>query len=190
MKPTTHKLRPYRNQNDVLRKISQLRVVPNERIHFIGKPIHMENIDNIMSDIKGYIKTFNELKEFPKNSRKKRFGFIILHVSHFRAVYIDIEETFECCYYDSFGKDPEPEIDIRLRELVHNLKSEVYLKYKINRNKMQRQNSVNCGLHVLNFLTDMLVNGKSFKQATNFTVSKAENRARKKGKKYREFGFI
>lgn len=114
--------------------------------------------------------------------------------SHWVAVFINwVNDRFggpSVEYFDPLGDPPTQAVQQALHKLVMERNPPYMLKFKVNRVRSQRDNSVTCGGHAMRFLQDRY-KGRSFKKATNYTITEAEDIARQlgRGKKYR-FGFI
>lgn len=102
--------------------------------------------------------------------------------SHWVPVYIRWTNTKsggpEVDYADSFGDPPSKETVRQLKELVKARRAPYMLKMKVNRIKSQREDSDTCGGHSMRFLHDMY-DGKTFKEATGYTVAAAEKLAKR-----------
>jgi hypothetical protein len=95
---------------------------------------------------------------------------------HWQSVYISKDSI---CFYDSFGDDPHKQIMTDLKPLIKKLNPEGYLKFKINRVKMQRANTSNCGFFAAKFLIDMF-RGKHFQEASGYSdIMNSEEKIRK-----------
>lgn len=101
--------------------------------------------------------------------------------SHWVPVYIRWGNSKsggpEVDYADSFGDPPSKSTVSQLKELVKARGAPYMLKLKVNRIKSQRENSDTCGGHSMRFLSDMY-DGKTFKEATGYTVENAEKLAK------------
>jgi hypothetical protein len=82
--------------------------------------------------------------------------------AHWQGVWIDEHDV---CFFDSFGRNPDPETLSTLKDFTKDYKYQ--RKLKINRVITQDEDSHDCGFQVIYFLNGML-NGKKFKEATNF----------------------
>lgn len=102
--------------------------------------------------------------------------------SHWVPVYIRWGNTKaggpEVDYADSFGDPPSKSTVKQLEEIVKARGPPYMLKKKVNLVKEQRENSDTCGGHSMRFLADMYA-GKTFKEATGYTVERAERLAKK-----------
>lgn len=148
------------------------------------------------------VKAADEIDELgPLINKGDQTGFILNKSaratggSHWVAVFIAWSNTKhhapEIDYYDPFGDPPPREIKRALKELVKTRKGlDVLLKFKVNRVPNQSQQSSTCGYQSMRFLQDMF-KGKSFKDATNFTVAGGEAAARALiGGKCPRFGYM
>ena len=87
--------------------------------------------------------------------------------THWQAVWID---THDICFYDSFGRDPDPETVVNIKKLVG--KDHHYLrKFKINKVQTQENDTATCGWQSIEFLNKM-ISGESFKEATKYETPK------------------
>ncbi len=129
-----------------------------------------------IKDLKDYTKRGNEMSFIMNLDNHKQPG------SHWVPVYIRWGNTKsggpEVDYADSFGDPPSKSTVSQLKELVKSRGAPYMLKMKINRLKEQRENSDTCGGHSMRFLADMYA-GKTFKDATGYTVERAEHLAKK-----------
>ena len=85
--------------------------------------------------------------------------------SHWISVYMDDNDI---SYFDSFGKDVPSDIKNDLIKLADKDILNTLRKFKINRKVLQKDYQTDCGYRAVEFLDNML-EGKSFKAATNFT---------------------
>ena len=86
--------------------------------------------------------------------------------THWTAVWID---KYDCIYFDSFGREPEPETVEGLKKLCETSYENVTMrKFKHNKKLIQDIDSSDCGYFCINFI-ERMCNGMSFKEATNFT---------------------
>lgn len=129
-----------------------------------------------IKDLKDYTKSGNEMSFIMNLDNSKQPG------SHWVPVYIRWGNTKsggpEVDYADSFGDPPSKSTVSQLKELVKSRGAPYMLKMKVNRLKEQRENSDTCGGHSMRFLADMYA-GKTFKEATGYTVERAEHLAKK-----------
>lgn len=112
---------------------------------------------------------------------------------HWTALFVDTLFTKQICFFDPFGEEPHESIQQDLKWYVDQLGLPYLLKYKVNSNVLQADNSNRCGYHCMKFLEDML-EGKPFAKATGFqdVISKHdyEQDTKKKIKsKYNRAGF-
>lgn len=89
--------------------------------------------------------------------------------SHWRAIFFDARPTGSKSIemFDSYGDDPSRKDLKELKKLSNVLNSDVLLKLKINKMKLQSDNSGNCGWLCMRFILDRM-RGKSFSKATGF----------------------
>ena len=127
------------------------------------------------------------------NSKTQHFGFVINSQSdlkgglHWRAIYIDRKKA-EVCFFDSLVSEPTEAVLRGIKQLIHKMDDSLYYKLKINRIKLQSDNTSTCGAFALRFIADMY-EGKAFKNATNFTDKNLEGE--KSIRKYiSRWGFI
>lgn len=98
-------------------------------------------------------------------------------IGHWVSLIVNNKKR-EMLYYDSFGDKPKA-----ITQFYNSLKSakkynnELY-QVKINRIKNQRVDSVRCGYFAILFLVSMLIENKTFKQATDFNSITGEHRAK------------
>lgn len=86
--------------------------------------------------------------------------------THWTAVWID---KYDCIYFDSFGREPEPETVEGLKKLCESSNDNITMrKLKYNKKLIQDIDSSDCGYFCINFI-ERMCNGMSFKEATNFT---------------------
>ena len=111
----------------------------------------------------------------PVNGPSGKPTFFIMNLSdrdskeggtHWTAVWID---KYDCIYFDSFGREPEPETVEGLKKLCETSNDNVTMrKFKHNKKLIQDIDSSDCGYFCINFI-ERMCNGMSFKEATNFT---------------------
>ena len=123
--------------------------------------------------------------------KRKQFGFV-LNLSpstkdgtHWCAVYIDLTDRKQVCYYNSFGEEVPANILKELKQFVKDNHLPYMVKFKNNRMVNQTDRSNRCGYHCSNFLTTMFKTG-DFQEATNFH----EKHAKEHAKKFKKFGYI
>ena len=103
----------------------------------------------------------------------KEFGFVINSQSdkkagmHWRAVYFNRKRA-ECCFFDSLVSEPTDDVMRGIKMIMRKMADPLYFKFKINRIKLQADNTATCGAFALRFIADMYA-GKMFKEATRFT---------------------
>ena len=148
-----------------------------------------------MKKHKKYVGCFaaDEMGEIPV---KGCFGFVIntepRHISkgHWTAVFIDKDKDKAIEYFDPFADEPPKQFGKGVKSLVKKLDTDEYLKYKVNRIKVQDITSDTCGYHCMNFLLHRF-SGKPFREVTGFDDSiKGEKDAEKLKKKYSTFGYV
>jgi hypothetical protein len=111
------------------------------------------------------------------NKKTERFGFIINNEphtkagEHWRSCFIDIPEG-NVCWFDSLCGEPTRKEMKGIKVLIDKINPEYYLKFKINRIKLQGD-TANCGWFCCKFIDDMM-NGKKFKEATGWDVVNGE----------------
>ena len=109
--------------------------------------------------------------------------------AHWLGLYVDLEDSKQVCFYDSFGRPtPKPVLEV-LKKFVNKMNLPYMIKYKSNRIVQQALSSNRCGLHVARFLIGMFKTG-NFEQSTDFDVKHGEGEAKKDEKKWRDFGYI
>lgn len=128
---------------------------------------------------------------------KSKFSFIMNKDkaaqpgSHWVAVYIDLVDDCAIEYFDSLADEPDDIFLHQIKKLIdaHNL--DYYLKMKINKIKVQRENGSLCGFHAIKFLLDRY-EGKPFKEVSGYDheIIKGDEKARELMKKYERFGYI
>ena len=103
-----------------------------------------------------------------------------LDFKHWIAIYISRDQV---AYFDSLMGKPAPTTIRGIKSLVKAMKIDVFLKFKINRVKLQSNRTQDCGAFCLWFLTRML-SGMTFKEATLYDgvgsseITKAEKSVR------------
>lgn len=147
------------------------------------------------------VKASNELSQLkPAVMKGDRIGFIVNKSprgtpgSHWVAVYIswtnNKHHAPEVDYFDPLGDPPSPGMRRALAHLVKTRAPPQLLKFKVNRVPNQSSQSSTCGYQAVRFLQDMFA-GKSFKDATNFSVGQGESAARQlAGGALKRFGYI
>ena len=119
------------------------------------------------------------------NKGTKEFGFVFNSQNknqsgqHWRACYIN-KDSGECDFFDSLVSEPDTVFMKGITKLIEKLEPDIYLKFKINRVKLQSNTSSNCGEFCCQFLDKMFHGGK-FRQATFYDSINGE----KSVKKYR-----
>ena len=86
---------------------------------------------------------------------------------HWRAIYVDRKKA-EVYFFDSLVSEPTESVLRRIKQLIHKMDDSLYYKLKINRIKLQSDNTSTCGAFALRFIAGMY-EGKTFKDATHFT---------------------
>ena len=84
-----------------------------------------------------------------------------------RAVYFNRKRT-ECCFFDSLVSEPTDDVMRGIKMIMRKIDDPLYFKFKVNRIKLQADNTATCGGFALRFIADMY-EGKAFKEATHFT---------------------
>jgi len=133
-----------------------------------GKALWNTEIINILKDNKYFagICMRDEISDLLSKANGKKFGFIYntdvsgLPGSHWRAIWVDMNDGKHICHYDSFGDAMEPDIKNVLKKYVKNTPE--FLKLKENRVCHQRKASNRCGYHCVLFL-DRMSHGMSRK---------------------------
>ena len=129
--------------------------------------------------------------------KKYRFGFIFNMSrndekgTHRVAVFIDLVDGKQVCYYNSFGEPCPPDIHKELQHFVDESNLPYLVKFKNNRVVNQTDRSKRCGYHCAEFLTTMFKGG-SFNDATHYNESTrtTEKGAAEDEHKFRKFGYI
>ena len=107
------------------------------------------------------------------NQKTQHFGFVINSQSlkkpgmHWKAIYFDRKKA-EVCYFDSLVSEPTDAALRGIKQIVRKMADPLYFKLKINRIKLQANDTSTCGPFALKFIADMYA-GKPFKVATRFT---------------------
>lgn len=144
-----------------------------------GDGLYDYELDDIMKGYKkhGYLGCFtlDEIKKInPEN--KKRISFFLNHDEHWMAVYLDASKDLSLEFMDPFASPPPSGFKEAMHQLINKMAPKLYLKYKINQIPQQNVKSDNCGAIAARFLMDRYA-GKSFKEATNYTIEKSEKKA-------------
>ena len=87
---------------------------------------------------------------------------------HWRAVYFNRKRA-ECCFFDSLVSEPTEDVMRGIIMIMRKIESPLYFKFKINRIKLQADNTATCGAFALRFIADMYA-GKMFKEAHKFKL--------------------
>lgn len=134
----------------------------------------------------------DELSRVPKN--KNVFGFImntkprkVTTGGHWVAVYIDAVKDMSVEYYDSFADSPSKQFLKDIKKIIDALKSNVYLKFKVNKIKDQNAKTRNCGWFAMRFLINRFKN-IPFKDISGYSDTVKGEKNVKKLKA--EFGYI
>ena len=101
------------------------------------------------------------------------------------AVFVDLIDEKEICYYNSFADRCPRDILKELKHFVAECNLPFLIKFKENTVVNQTDRSNRCGFHCAEFLTTMF-RGGSFKKATHFN----ETDAKADEHKFRKFGYI
>ena len=91
---------------------------------------------------------------------------------HWRACYINTE-TGECDFFDSLVSEPDKVFMKGITAIIKKIDPPIYLKFKINRVKIQSNTSANCGQFCCQFL-DKMYHGGTFRQATYYDCINGE----------------
>ena len=100
--------------------------------------------------------------------------------THWTAVWIDKKD---CCYFDSFGREPDKQTKQELTTLLDGNNLNTLRKFKYNTNEIQDINSSDCGFMSIKFIENML-HGKSFKEATDYTEADVQKMVKKYASEY------
>jgi hypothetical protein len=107
------------------------------------------------------------------NHTTKPFGFVINSQSlkkpglHWKVIYFDRKKA-EVCYFDSLVSEPTEAVLRGIKQIMRKMADPLYFKFKINRIKLQANDTSTCGPFALKLIADMYA-GKQFKVATRFT---------------------
>jgi len=89
-------------------------------------------------------------------------------VGHWRCIYVDNRDDYPSVeVYDPLGDEPEKELIKVLHRIAQKMNPETLFKYKVNRVKLQDDESANCGHFVMKFLEERH-RGVPFSKATMF----------------------
>ena len=190
IKKETQKIKnsPYKAVSKLFKKSGKEEVNPNDEEEDPSGQGHEEaegdglydyELDDIMKGYKkyGYLGCFtlDEIKKInPEN--KKRISFFLNHDEHWMAVYLDASKDLSLEFMDPFASPPPSGFKEAMHLLINKMAPKLYLKYKINQIPQQNVRSDNCGAIAARFLMDRYA-GKSFKEATNYTIEKSEKKA-------------
>ncbi|MHB1097802.1 MAG: hypothetical protein ACYC3F_16710 [Gemmatimonadaceae bacterium] len=113
---------------------------------------------------------------------------------HWCAGFVDARNDKSANFFDSYGKDPSPEIAAGLKHLVDKMNPRTLLRYRINRVRAQSWSTDTCGWHCVRWLLDMYA-GAPFAACTGFdkiinNVKEGEARVGALKKKIKKFGYI
>ena len=86
---------------------------------------------------------------------------------HWKAIYFDRKKA-EMCYFDSLVSEPTEAVLRGIKQIMRKMADPLYFKLKINRIKLQANDTSTCGPFALKCIADMYAN-KQFKVATRFT---------------------
>jgi Ulp1 family protease len=127
---------------------------------------------------------------------KKQMGFIInteprkKGTGHWVACFIDTKNDMSVEYYDSFAGQPSKKFLKGLKVIIDKLNPSVYLKFKVNKIKEQKETSGDCGWHSISFLKNRF-RGVPFQECTGFrNYKKGINDVKKVKKQYPSFDYI
>jgi hypothetical protein len=127
---------------------------------------------------------------------RKKFGLVMNldkttdKGSHWVGLYVDLVNTKQICYFDSFGRKPHLDTLKDLKWFARRSNIPYYVKYKYNKVVSQASNSNRCGYHVYRFLVNMFKSG-DFEKSTDFDkIRESEKDASNMEKKFRQFGFV
>ena len=158
-------------------------------------------IDKFMENYikKGFKGTFayDQIKDIPINKSDKSFSFVLNLLpikkkkgGHWVSVFIT-KDTIE--YYDSFGVDPPKNFFNNLKPILKKFGKDSIYQLKINRTKLQKINTSNCGYFAIDFLLKRY-EGESFKDATGFDIIEksiqGEKNIKKLKKEIKDFDYI
>ena len=79
---------------------------------------------------------------------------------HWRAVYFNRKRA-ECYFFDSLVSEPTDDVMRGIKMIMRKIDDPLYFKFKINRIKLQADNSATCGAFALRFIADMCSNPDS-----------------------------
>jgi hypothetical protein len=111
--------------------------------------------------------------------------------THWTAIWVDLDENKQICYYDPFGEAPQKSVTKDLKDFVKKRGLPYMVKFKINKVVHQAGNSNRCGYHCAKYLIHMFKTG-DFESATDFdtNIRQSEKEVSNLEKKYRTFGYI
>lgn len=148
-------------------------------------------ITKYMKNYKNFVGVYaaDQLGSVPAN--KSKFGFIMntepirVKHGHWIAVYLDSKDSKSLEYFDPFGLPSNPQFNKDIKKLIDSLKLDFYLKYKINKVKVQDVRTNTCGWHSMQFLIDRF-KGKPFVECSGWSdARRGEKRAKSLKKKFK-----
>lgn len=157
-----------------------------KKIIDLGKPISESEIKNYLYNVNNFYGCIDvdKLGEF-KFPSSNFWGIIVfiphklekdIRTGHWVALTFDNQYYFQVCFFDSFGRSPQQLkigniIEDFIARWIEYIKPKLLLKYKINGVKLQKGEEKTCGSYVIQFIIDILINKKNFKEASNYTDS-------------------
>lgn len=130
---------------------------------------------------------WDELKKASEVNRSNDIWCIILcttttkdppsKIGHWVSLIVDNNKR-QIMYYDSFGDKPKPISKFYKSLLAAKKYKDQSYQIKINRVKNQRVDSVRCGYFAILFLVSVLLEKKTFKDATDFNSITGEKKAK------------
>ena len=148
------------------------------------------DIEKIMNNYENFLGVFSSdhtYKPIANIKPNEEQGFILnLETSdkggsHWVAVFVTPASVE---YMDSFARPAPKNIYDELKTIPKKMKGGQVPKYKHNTKTIQDDKSVSCGYIACKFLMERF-RGKSFKQATNYTIDKSEDNAEAMQEKFK-----
>lgn len=100
--------------------------------------------------------------------------------AHWQAFLINLQNNKlggpSAEFFDSFGRQIPRQALVEFKKVIEKLEPKVMLKMKVNRVKLQRDDTGSCGAMCCKYLKDRL-SGIPFKVATGFNIADAERQA-------------
>ena len=127
--------------------------------YFLGV-LTLSSIDAKLQEVKKYQSPIFSFIYFYEN-------YLDNNINHYTAVFCDMINYKDLCYYDSYGNDIPQKLYEKLEKFIHTLELPYMLKFKENKIQNQSNTSDTCGIFSM-FYIYMRYFGFSHKEASGY----------------------